>query len=91
MTSTAKTWPTKGTRPAATAEQARASERIALEHRTAGRIDAAYTFYNAAAVAWREVAARCARHGETLISDAFMSEARKNERKADAILFEVLS
>jgi hypothetical protein len=90
MTSTAKTWPTKGTRTAATAEQARAHERIALEHRTAGRINGAYTHYNAAALAWREVAARCARHGETLISDTFRAEARKNERKADAIICELI-
>lgn len=75
----------------ATAAMARHTEARAFRHKTAGRLGEAIAEYDLAASQWRMVADRCARYGETLISDVMLSEARKNERKSSAVAFEVFS
>lgn len=73
-----------------TADEARAAESRAVDHIRHGRPLEAHDAYREAALAWEAVCDRLSRHGETLISDMFRAEVRKCERKADALVWQLI-
>lgn len=73
-----------------TTQDATAAENHAAELLSEGRHIEARDQYEHAAQIWASVCNRLSRQGETMLADSFRSNVRRCQRKADAVIWELV-